>query len=134
LLAGGGRPLCAGGPSGAVRRFGARAPRLTDADLAKWPRDISGFLQTDAKDCYHIVERETGADRIADYLPTTEFFLDFDVALEVIGQYLKNRVANKIAVMFRGVCEAGGTKGWAVAILQMAAVRQMIHIRLTVQK
>src|SRR5712672_7829 len=62
-----GLAYCVGGRS---LYWGGWAPRLTAADLAKWPADVVGFLQSTSGtgDAYEATERETGVFDKTDYI------------------------------------------------------------------
>lgn len=56
-----GLAYCLGGRS---LYWGGWAPQLTDADLAQWPDETAGFLQSE----YETIERETGVFDKTDYI------------------------------------------------------------------
>lgn len=57
-------------PGGRSLYWGGWSPRLTDADLAKWPQPVATQLQspTHAGDAYERVEKETGVFDKTDYI------------------------------------------------------------------
>lgn len=62
-----GLAYCLGGRS---LYWGGWAPRLTAADLAQWPGEIAGFLQSASGtgDAYEVTEKETGVFDKTDYI------------------------------------------------------------------
>src|SRR4051812_25949322 len=62
-----GLAYCVGGRS---LYWGGWSPRLTAADLAKWPADVAAFLQSPSGsgDAYEATERETGVFDKTDYI------------------------------------------------------------------
>jgi len=62
-----GLAYCIGGRS---LYWGGWSPRLTTADLAKWPANVAGFLQSPSGtgDAYETTERETGVFDKTDYI------------------------------------------------------------------
>jgi choline dehydrogenase-like flavoprotein len=62
-----GLAYCSGGRS---LYWGGWSPRLTDADLQRWPPEIAGFLQNVAHsgDAYEATEKETGVFDKTDYI------------------------------------------------------------------
>jgi choline dehydrogenase-like flavoprotein len=62
-----GLAYCVGGRS---LYWGGWSPRLTAADLTKWPSEVAGFLQSPSgsSDAYEATERETGVFDKTDYI------------------------------------------------------------------
>jgi hypothetical protein len=72
-----GLAYCLGGRS---LYWGGWSPRLTPADLAQWPSEVAGFLQTASAtppDAYEVTEKETGVFDKTDYI-SGPLFVELD--------------------------------------------------------
>lgn len=67
-----GLAYCLGGRS---LYWGGWSPRLTPADLAQWPGEVAGFLQSPSAtgDAYEVTEKETGVFDKTDYISGSLF-------------------------------------------------------------